>query len=446
MSGDALLTRLEADGVENLWVVYHDYGGRSCAKTVPREKFAAVAERGVVFARANLSMRMDDHQSEGATFLADTGDFLAVPDAGSYARVPYRPATARAHAHLRADDGSPWAGCPRTRLERMVGAYAERGLSVRAGFEPEFILFRRGEDGGYAPADHDGMFTVRGLDRHYALWRSVIDDLREMGIVVEQLGKEYGPAQYEGTTRHAEPVSAVDEYLTLKEVVRARAREAGCVASFMPKPFEHLPGCGLHVHLSLWDAAGDTELSCGAGDGEALSELGRRMSAGLLAHARGLCGVGSPIVNSYKRLQPGSWAPAHVCWGIGNRAALVRVPGSGPRRHLEYRSGDGAANPFLFLTALLAAGLDGIERGLEAPAPIDFDVGHLSAAETEARGIALLPRSLPEALDAFEADEVLREALGPVIGSEHLTVKRSELSAYDLHVHPWERQVYLEQL
>ena len=159
-----------------------------------------------------------------------------------------------------------------------------------------------------------------------------------------------------------------------------------------------------------------------------------------------MSGVGSPIVNSYKRLQPGSWAPAHVGWGTGNRAVLVRVPGSGPRRHLEYRSGDNAANPFVFLTALLAAGLDGIERGLELPAPIDFDIGHASEAEVRAQGIELLPRSLSEALDAFEADPVLTGALGPVISTEHLEVKRSELSAYDLHVHPWERQLYLEQV
>lgn len=238
MSTDTLLSRLEADGMENLWIVYHDYGGRSCAKTVPKENFAAAAERGVVFARANLSMRFDDHQPADATFLADTGDFLAVPDPATYARVPYHPATARVHAHLRADDLTPWAGCPRTRLERILEAYAERGLTVRTGFEPEFILFRIGDDGEYAPADRDGMFTVRGLDRHYGLWRAVIDDLREMGIVIDQLGKEYGPAQYEGTTRYTEAMRAVDDHLTLKEVVRARALGAGFIASFMPKPFE----------------------------------------------------------------------------------------------------------------------------------------------------------------------------------------------------------------
>ena len=445
MSAGTLLERLDADGIEHLWVVYHDYSGRSCAKTVPRERFEAVAERGVVFAHANLSMRMDDVQPTDATFLADSGDFLAVPDPASYARVPHQPATARAHVFMRADDLSPWEGCPRTRLGRILDAYAERGMSVRAGFEPEFFLFRRGADGEFAPADRDGMYTVRGLDRHNALWRAVIDDLRAMDITVEQIGKEYGAAQYEGTVRYAEAVRAVDDHLLFKDTLHARARDSGLVASFMPKPFEHLPGCGLHVHLSLWDADGARELSCGAGD-EALSEVGRRMAAGLLAHARGLSGVGSPIVNSYKRLQPGSWAPAHVGWGVGNRAALVRVPGTGPRGHLEYRSGDNASNPFVYLTALLAAGLDGIERDLELPPPIDFDIGHMSEAGVRSRGIDFLPRSLPEALDAFESDSVLTAALGPVIATEHLKIKRSELSAYDLHVHPWERRMYLEHL
>ena len=206
----------------------------------------------------------------------------------------------------------------------------------------------------------------------------------------------------------------------------------------------HLPGSGLHLHISLWDRAGQRDLSMGETEEEALSPLGAHFAAGLLAHARALTGVGSPIVNSYKRLLPGSWAPAHICWGVGNRAALVRVPGMGARRHIEFRSGDNAANPFLFLTAVLAAGLDGIRTEARLAAPATEDVGHLSQAEAEARGLAFLPRTLPEALAALEADAVIAEALGPVIFSEFLKVKRAELAAYDLHVHPWERGMYLE--
>jgi glutamine synthetase len=165
----------------------------------------------------------------------------------------------------------------------------------------------------------------------------------------------------------------------------------------------------------------------------------------LLAHASALVGVGSPIVNSYKRLLPGSWAPAHICWGVGNRAVLVRIPSLERRRRLEYRSGDNACNPFLFLTAVLAAGLDGIRRQIAPPPPVTDDVGRIvTEEEAAARGLEFLPRTLPEALAALAADEVVAGALGPVILPEFLKVKRSELAAYDLHVHPWERQTYLE--
>jgi len=287
---------------------------------------------------------------------------------------------------------------------------------------------------------------VAGLDRHFSLWQDITHDLHSMGVQVEQLGKEYGPGQYEATTRHAQPLKAVDDYLTFKEVVRAKARQSGYVASFMPKPYAHLPGCGLHLHLSLWDEKGEQELSMGEGDDDPLSPLGGNMLAGLLNHAPALAGAGSPIVNSYKRLLPGSWSPAHICWGIGNRAALVRVPSIHRRRHLEFRSGDNACNPFIFLTAVLAAGLDGIRSNSEPPAPVEEDVGHFSTEEAEAHGLEFLPRSLSEALAAFEFDTIIEEALGPQIFSEFLKVKRSELAAYDLHVHPWEREIYLESI
>ncbi|MCK5053789.1 MAG: type I glutamate--ammonia ligase, partial [Anaerolineales bacterium] len=157
-----------------------------------------------------------------------------------------------------------------------------------------------------------------------------------------------------------------------------------------------------------------------------------------------LTGIGAPIVNSYKRLLPGSWAPAHVCWGVSNRAALVRIPAMGRRRHIEFRSGDNAINPFVYLTAVLAAGLDGIHKQIKPPAPIDYDVGHLSDEEAAARGIPRLPSNLPDALAALEADDVIAEALGSIILPEFLKVKRTELAAYNLQVHPWERKLYLE--
>jgi glutamine synthetase len=425
-------------------VIYQDYNGRSQAKSVPKPQFKRALENGIVFARANLDFNFQDHMAGGVDFMADSGDMLAVPDPRSYAVIPYHPETARIHATLHQDDNSSWEGCPRTRLQRMIEHLAEHNLSVAAAFEPEFILFEKTADGEYKPAGAEGMFTVDGLDRHYDLMQKIINTCESMGVRVTQLGKEYGYGQYEGSTLHGDPITAVDNYLTLKEVVRASAREDGLVASFMPKPYAHLPGNGLHVHMSLWDLEGNNDLGKGEWEDEPLSQLGKHFVGGLLKHAPALT-VGSPIVNSYKRLLPGSWSPAHICWGVGNRAALIRIPSMSARR-FEYRSGDNAANPYIFLTCLLAAGLDGIENKITPPDPVEEDVGHLSADECKARELVFLPRTLPEALAAFESNTVLACALGPVIHPGFIKVKRSELDAYNLHVHPWERETYLEAL
>jgi glutamine synthetase len=442
-----VLSRLDSEGIEHLWVIWHDYSGRSCTKMIPREKFPGIFENGVVFARADLGFNLQDHMAAGSTFTADTGDFLAVPDPDSYAPIPYRERMARMYAFMQDEDGSPWEACPRTQLQRMVEAYAAEGLSVRASFESEFILFEPTQDGEYRPAGTEGMFTVAGLDRHYPLCKLIIESLHAMSVSVEQLGKEYGPGQYEATTRYDEPMEAADDFCTFKEVVRALARDAGWVASFMPKPYADMPGCGLHVHLSVWDAEGKRELSIGESEEDPLSPLGRHFLGGLLAHAAALTAIGAPLVNSYKRLLPGSWAPAHVCWGVGNRSALVRIPSMWRRRHLEFRSGDCACNPFIFMAALMGAGFDGIRNQIEPPPPVNHDVGIVtSKEEAAARGMQFLPRSLPEALEALQVDEVVADAIGPTVHSEFLKVKRSELAAYDLHVHPWERRMYLETI
>lgn len=265
-----------------------------------------------------------------------------------------------------------------------------------------------------------------------------------MGIRVAQLGKEYGAGQYEMTVHHASPIDAVDHYAALKAAVRDAARDLGYVATFMPKVYADWSGCSLHVHLSVWDEAGRRDLTPSDADQTALSDVGRWFMGGLLAHVEALTGLGSPTVNSYKRLQPGSWAPANTYWGNGNRSAVIRIPGSGKRRHLEYRSGDNACQPALFLTGLLAAGLDGVRNRIDPGSAFDGDIGHMSQAEIQRRGVRYLPRTLPEALAALEADPVVSAALGPTALGHFLAVKRSELAQYEIEVHPWERDTYLE--
>jgi glutamine synthetase len=275
-----------------------------------------------------------------------------------------------------------------------------------------------------------------------------------MGIAVHQIAKEYGQGQYELSLLPTGAVAAVDAFLAARDLIKALARDAGIVATFMPKAHEDHPGCGLHVHLSLARASGEDAL-VDPHDPAGLSPTGLAAVAGLLAHAAGQTALGSPTPNSFKRLVPGSWAPAHAIWAIGNRAALVRIPSPGAGRHLEYRSGDASANLYLQVAGLLAAIADGLERRAEAPAPVPVDVGHLSDTEAAAIGAPRLPSRLDVALDALEADAVLCEALGPIVVPHYLAVKRFEWASYlaesglaadDVHVSAWERAAYLEHV
>jgi glutamine synthetase len=212
----------------------------------------------------------------------------------------------------------------------------------------------------------------------------------------------------------------------------------------MPKFDPAAAGSGLHVHLSLQVASSGEDRTSDTSDPSGLSGVARAFMAGWLAHAEALTALGCPTPNSYKRLQPGSWAPAHICWGIGNRAALVRVPGPGRRARLEFRAGDNTSNPFLFLAGLIWAGLDGIQRQLDPGAPVTADAGHLEPAELERRNIRFLPRDAHAAFAALEDDSVLKRGLGDLVHTEFLRMKRFELASYDLQVNDWERAAYFD--
>jgi glutamine synthetase len=447
MTPHDLLKRLSDDQIRNLWVVYHDYNGRACAKTVPPGQFEAAVVEGIVFARANLEFALDDHMAPDGLFQANTGDFLAVPDPDSYRPLPYLDHTALVHTFMLTEEREPFAGCPRAALAKMMERYAARDMQVTVALEAEFALYRKIGDGEYEPANTDGMFTVAALNRYAGLMHTIVATLEAMGIPVEQLGKEYGPSQYEVTVRYDSALAAADKYLVAREVVRALALRQGLIATYMPKAYAELAGNGLHAHIGLSDSTGRINLMTSDNPSVPLSEPGMHFTGGLLAHAAGLVGVGAPTVNSYKRLLPNSWAPAHVAWGVGNRGALIRVPDKSRRCRVEFRAGDSTCNPFIYLAALLAAGLDGLDRQLDPGLPVsDANLGTMSDSQLAARGVGYLPRSLPEALDAFEADPVLTGALSPVIAQEFLKVKRTEYRGYSLQVHPWERRTYLEAL
>jgi len=436
--------RIGTDNLRGLWIVWHDYAARANGRWFSGASIPGALANGTPFCHANLNFMMDDQQVPRPHFGADAGDFVAMPDMETYAPLPYHPGIGRVLSYLRTEAGEPWEGCPRTRLRDMLDALAHRGFSARAAFEPEFTLFRTTENGNYAPADTFTMYSVARMEAEHDLLNEIEMTLAQQGIRVVGMGAEYGAGQLEINLHHEPPIKAADDLLTFRETVKALARRCGLIASFMPKPYEHLAGNGLHVHLSLWDTKGNEDRS--AGDGPlGLSAAMTQFIAGVLAHAPALCGVFAPTVNSYKRLLPGSWAPAHIGYAADNRAALVRIPGAS-RPRMEFRAGDHTAHPHLALAALIAAGIDGLDRQLDPGPPATGDLGHLPDDALAAQGVRLLPRTAHEALDALEADPVVMAALGPICGPEMLRIRREELARYDRHVSDWERTVYLERV
>ena len=450
-AGADTLAHLRGLDADALWVVYHDYAGLAKAKAVPRARFEEVAAEGVTFAMANWDLAITDEQVPHPVFGADSGDFRAVPDASTVVALPHRPGVAQAFARLTDDTGAPWDGDPRAVLGRQIERLASLEIAVRAAFEAEFVVVD-GDDPAALLGDTGRMFAVEGLDARWPLAARVLEDLAATGVAVHQIAKEYGPGQFEVSLLPVPPLEAADRFLLARQLIRAAARAYGAMASFMPKPFAALAGNGLHVHLGLTRRADPSvDLIADAGDTERLAPTAGPVIAGLLTHAIGQTALASPTANSFKRLLPGSWAPAHVSWAIGNRAALVRIPGRGNGRHLEIRGGDAGMNPYLHLAGLLAAIADGLERDLPLPPEARLDVGHLTDEEARAGGFARLPGDLPAALDAFEADDVLRDAVGPVIAQHYVDVKRFEWASYlersglpdgSTDVSDWERATY----
>jgi glutamine synthetase len=447
----ATIERLARLDVDALWVVYHDYSGLGRAKAVPRVRFEEVAAEGVTFAMANWDLAITDEQVPHPVFGADSGDFRAVPDPATLVAVPHRPGVAQAFALLTDDTGRPWEGDPRAALVRQVERLRGLGVELRVAFEAEFVVVN-GDDPAALLEDTGPMFAVEGLDARWPLGERLLRDFDAVGVAVHQFAKEYGPGQFEVSLLPVDPLAAADRFLLARQLIRAAARDAALTASFMPKPYTDLAGNGLHVHVGLMRADDPSvDLIADPTDPTALAASAGVPIAGLLTHARGQSALGSPTPNSYKRLLPGSWAPAHVCWAMGNRSALVRVPGRGSGRHLEIRGGDAGMNPYLHLTGLLAAIAAGIEQDLPSPPEARVDVGHLTDEEAAAAGFPRLPADLAAALDAFEADEVLWAALGPVIASHYLDVKRFEWATYleraglppsSTDVSEWERRTY----
>ena len=380
-------------------------------------------------------------------------DMVARPDPTTFQILPWRDQdkpTARMFCDIQLPDGSPSYADPRFVLKRAIKKAGEKGFTFYTHPEIEFYLFEPLTDLSKppVPVDTGGYFDQTSLKEGSDFRRRTISMLEQMGISVEFSHHEAGPGQHEIDLRYADALSTADNIMTFRLILKEVADALGAHASFMPKPLMDAPGSGMHTHMSLFD--GDANAFYDASDEYHLSAVGKQFVAGILAHAGEITAITNQWVNSYSRLASGAEAPAYICWGRNNRSALVRVPGYKPDKgqsvRVELRSIDTAANPYLAYAVMLAAGLDGVEQGMELPPGAEDDVWSLTDRERQAMGIAPLPRSLDEALDVMEHSDLVADTLGEHVFDYVLKNKRAEYEEYRRQVTPWELGKFLNVL
>lgn len=435
-----------AAGIRFVQLQFTDIIGHVKAVTIPLHRLEGSIRHGTWF---------DGSSVEGFTRIAESDQYL-VPDMSTFAEIPWQPGsgprgTARVLCDVHTPGGQPFVGDPRHVLRRQVERAKAMGFVVNTGPELEFFLFRRREDGSIVPLPHDqaGYFDS-STDLAQEIRQDMIDALEAFGITVEAAHHEVAVGQHEIDFEYRDALRTADNAVTFKFALKAIAGQHGLYATFMPKPIAGIAGSGMHTHQSLFSIAEDRNAFADPTDPYGLSDLARSYMAGILAHARGMSAVLAPLVNSYKRLVPGFEAPTYLTWGRTNRSALIRVPMVSPGKSVEgtrceVRCPDPSSNPYLAFAVMIAAGLDGVERGLALPEPVEESLFEMDAAMIAERGIRELPGSLGEALDELEADDVIRAALGDHVFHHYLDAKRTEWDEYRVQVSDWEVERYLDQ-
>ncbi|MEA2251357.1 MAG: glutamine synthetase [Solirubrobacteraceae bacterium] len=376
--------------------------------------------------------------------MGPVGEIRLVPDQDTFRVLPYAPRTGAMLVDQLTLDGEPAPVDQRAFLKRMTQRLADRGARLEVAFENEFALAAE-HDGAYVPLDTGLCFSTISMTAAQDYVDALVGALEAQAIGVEQYYAELGHGQQEISTVHRPAVQAADEQLLVRETIRGVAAQEGLLATLAPKPWPGGAGNGGHIHFSLWDLADERNRFHDAAAPDRLSAEGRSFVAGALEHLPGLCGLTAPSFNSYHRIVPSYWAGAFTCWGHDNREAALRLPSvfagmEEASTNVELKAADATCNPYLAIGGLIAAGLDGIERGLEPPPPVEVDPATIAADERERRGILPLPASQREALDALEADRVLVDALGPVLAQSYLAVRRSEWDAYSTEDEAFEQR------
>ena len=436
-------------GIEFLFAQFVDMHGKPSAKLVPAHHIDDLLNDGAGFAGfAAGDIGQGPHDP----------DLIAMPDPRSFTILPWQPNVARFACDVTVE-GEPWPYCPRTILRNTLERAKALGYELKMGAELEYFLVRQTEDGGIEIADKlDTLelpcYDMRALTRNLDFVSQVSQAVTKLGWDNYATDHEDANGQFEQNFQFADALTTCDRAVFYRYMVESLAQQRGLIATFMPKPFANLTGNGCHFHVSLWGPDGESLFERDAAEdprGLGLSELAYQFIGGLKANAKAYIAVTAPTVNSYKRLIVGApnsgatWAPAYVSYGYNNRTQMLRIPAPG---RIEDRTVDGSCNPYLAATAMLAAGLDGVQRNLDPGAPNSANLYEMSEQSRAANGIELLPANLLDATRELEHNNALRAALGKTRDGDYvdyyIKVKRGEWQAAHEQITQWELDRYLQ--
>jgi glutamine synthetase len=442
---EEIRAKVESGEIKFFFAQFVDMYARASAKLVPAQN-------------------LDDLLSDGAGFAGFAAgeigqapsdpDIAAIPDVSSFTPLPWEPSVARFACDVTVE-GEEWPYDPRTILRRQLEKARQKGFDFRIGLELEYFLVRKREDGSIELADpYDTLekpcYDLVGLTRNLDFLTTISTYVNELGWGNYANDHEDANGQFEQNFTYTDALASCDRAIFFRYMVHVLAERRGMIATFMPKPFTHLTGNGCHFHMSLWD--GETNVFLDENDprGLGLSETAYHFIGGLTTHARAYSAVTAPTVNSYKRLKVGTtasgatWSPVWISYGYNNRTQMLRIPGPG---RVEDRTIDGSCNPYLAAAAVLGAGLDGIERGIDPGDPNADNLYAVPQDELRRRGLQTLPANLLDAIEELEQDDVIREALGRGRDEDYVDyyvrVKREEWNRYHERVTPWELDEYL---
>jgi glutamine synthetase len=443
MNAKDLTAHVKEDSVKFIALQFSDVTGAVKSVDMPVSRLEDALSDGVWF---------DGSSVEGFARIQES-DMRLLLDPDTYAVLPWSPVEsrrARVFCDIFTPKGDPFEGDPRGTLKRLLAKLDERGWIYNVGPEPEFFLFKGTNGHGVHPVPHDtgSYFDFSADDEAVRVRTALMDALDSMGLDVEVGHHEVALGQHEIDFRFANALKTADNVLTLKYTVKAIAAQHGLTASFMPKPVFGINGSGMHCHQSLFDKKG-TNIFFDPNDEVHLSKTAYSFIAGQLAHARALAAVVAPTVNSYKRLVPGYEAPVYIGWAQQNRSALIRIPryteGRDKAVRAELRFPDASSNPYLAFSVILAAALDGIDKDMTPPKPLNnINLYHLSPKERKKLGVKELPGSLAEALTELEKDQVVRSALGEMTYEAFARAKWEEWDDFRMRVSDYEIERYLE--